>query len=434
MTMRRNSFIGVLCIATACADPSSRDDEAGTETLANTDGSTTNDSSGGADAADSTAGSDADSGPDSDTTTRGNDSESGDTQGESEDSGGEEDVPGMVFALGNAQESNAVVMFSRDAQGQLERVGEFVTGGHGSGDGLGSQGAMALDADEQYLYVVNAGDDTVSSMRIYDDHVALVDIVGSEGVRPTSLALDEGRIYVMNADGAGSVAGFEIQDGMFTPIEGAMRPLSGHEAPAPAQIAITPDGDFLVLTERATNQIVTYAIDQTGALGEPVVNASEGQTPFGFEFTSDGVFVVSEAFGGGDNPGASAASSYRTSDGGSLWTFSASVPSGQTAACWIAIVRDRYAYTTNTASNTLSAYEIDEEGAITLFPDGGVVEDLGDEHGPIDMAVSADEAFLYVINAAADNIIGYAVADDGSLSRVGDPTAVPETAVGLAGF
>jgi 6-phosphogluconolactonase (cycloisomerase 2 family) len=199
-------------------------------------------------------------------------------------------------------------------------------------------------------------------------------------------------------------------------------------------VAVTPDGAFLVVTERASDRIVTYAIDENGALGEPVVNESEGQTPFGFQFRSDGVFVVSEAFGGGDNPGASAASSYRVSDGGLLWTFSASVPDGETAACWIQIVRDRFVYTTNTGSDTVSAYELDEDGAITLFPNGGIVAELGPDHSPIDMAISADEAFLYVANAAADDIVGFAIAEDGTLSSVGDPTPVPATAVGLIGF
>jgi 6-phosphogluconolactonase (cycloisomerase 2 family) len=134
------------------------------------------------------------------------------------------------------------------------------------------------------------------------------------------------------------------------------------------------------------------------------------------------------------NPGASAASSYRVADGGGLWTYSASEPSGQTAACWLEIVGDRFAYTTNTASNTISAYELDDEGVIELFAADGVVVELGDDHSPLDMAVSADEAYLYVLNGASDDIMGYAIEADGALTDLGLTIEVPEAAVGLAGF
>lgn len=442
--MHRNCYLGVLCIGVACADTPSQDDDAAADAEAATDttdataspttSTDTTDpstSSTSSEATESTGTGTGSSEDDDGTTGDGEDSDDG-SESDSE-TGEPQDTSGVMFALGNAEDSNTVVMFSRDVDGLLAPLGEFATGGHGSGGGLGSQGSMALDG-EAYLYVVNAGDDTVSSLRIYEDHVALVDIVSSGGIQPTSLALHEDRLYVLNADGAGSVAGFTVDAGMFTPIDGAQRALSGHEAPAPAQIAVTPDGGFAVVTERASDRIVTYAIATDGSLGEPVVNPSEGQTPFGFQFTSDGVFVVSEAFGGGANPGASAASSYRVSDGGLLWTFSASVPDGETAACWIEIVGDRFAYTTNAGSNTVSAYEIDRTGAIALLPNGGVVAELGDEHSPIDMATSADERFLYVANSTADAILGFAIADDGTLTPVGDPTAVPPSAVGLAGF
>jgi 6-phosphogluconolactonase (cycloisomerase 2 family) len=339
----------------------------------------------------------------------------------------------MVFTINNADDHNAVVAFARDEEGGLELLGEYLTGGVGSGGGLGSQDSVAIGG-EGHVYVVNPGDATISSMAIHEDFLSLVDIADTEGEMPTSLAVGDGRVYVLNAAGAGSVIGFDIDDGMFTPIDGASQPLSGHEAPAPAQIGITPDGDYLVVTERATNQILTYEVAGDGSLQPPVVNASEGMTPFGFGFTSTGVFVVSEAFGGGMNPGASAASSYRVADGGALWTFTASAPSGQTAACWLTIVDDQYAYTTNTGSDTISGYHVSDDGSIELFSVGGDLVELGDDMSPLDMAVSADGAFLYVLNGAGDNIMGFAVEPDGNLGALGDAIEVPAAAVGLAGF
>lgn len=353
--------------------------------------------------------------------------------GEDEDtSSGETASGGMVLTLANPEGENAVVAFARGTDGTLERLGEFATGGMGTGGGLGSQSALALGGD--LLYVVNPGDDSVSSMRIYEDHVALVDIVDTEGTRPTSLTVWGDRLYVLNADGAGSVVGFELDEGLMSPIPGASQVLSGAEAPAPGQIGITPEGDYVLVTERATNQILTYAVEDDGSLGAPVVNPSEGQTPFGFQFTESGVFVVAEAFGGGSNPGASAASSYRVADGGGLWTFSASIANGQTATCWIQLVDGRFAYTTNTGSNTVTGYTLSEQGELALMGGSGVAFDFGEDHRPIDMTASEDQRFVYMLNGGADEIAALEVLEDGSLVEIGEPAAIPATAVGLLGY
>ena len=438
----KNWLGAMLCLAMACDDgdfprASDTDDESATapdpSAASQGEGSEETASAGDTAVSETTPGSDGDP-------SEGSDDGQDDTEGDDDDDddGDETGGPqggdaGMLFTLGNADDHNEVIAYHRTHEGRLEHIGAYLTGGAGNGGGLGSQGSIAIGADE-HLYVVNAGDGTISSMRIFDDHLALEDLAQTGGTMPTSLVLGEEVIYVLNAGGAGSVAGFGVDEGMFWPIEGASQPLSGHEAPAPAQIGITPDGKSLVVTERATNYIVTYAVENDGSLGEPVVNMSEGVTPFGFDFTTTGVFVVSEAFGGGMNPGASAASSYRVADGGALWNFTASAPNGQTAACWIEIVRDQYAYSTNTGSSTISGYHVDEDGTIELFNIGGALVDLGDDQGPLDMAASADENFLYVLNGAGDNIVGFSIDDDGTLRDLDEVTDVPQAAAGLAAF
>lgn len=424
--------IGALFLVAACGEGAGTSMDTDAETEVGSEGSEPE-----------TAGTEATTGPQSTTaepeegttSTADPTATSGETSDESGDTGeteGEPDANGMVLALTNPDGLNAVIAFTRSPDGLLEPLGQFATGGMGSGGGLGSQSALAIADD--YLYVVNPGDDTVSSMRIYDDHVALVDVAATDGVRPTSVAVRGDRLYVLNAEGAGSLAGFELDGGAMTPIAGASRPLSGAQTTAPAQVGISPDGDYVVVTERATNLILTYAIAPDGSLGEPLLNPSSGQTPFGFQFRDDGVFLVSEAFGGGANPGASAASSYRVADGGSLWTFSGSVANGQTAACWIEIVGGRYAYTTNTASNSVSGYHVAADGSLELFLGGGVVHEFGEDHSPIDMARSEDDRFLYVLNGAADEIAAFTVEEDGTLTDLGVPTSVPATTVGLIGF
>ena len=65
------------------------------------------------------------------------------------------------------------------------------------------------------------------------------------------------------------------------PIAGSARPLSAPNS-APAQASFTPDGKYLVVTEKATNIINTYRVNPNGTLGAPRSQASAQPTPFGF--------------------------------------------------------------------------------------------------------------------------------------------------------
>jgi 6-phosphogluconolactonase (cycloisomerase 2 family) len=341
---------------------------------------------------------------------------------------------GMLFVLGNQAEGSEIFTLARDQDGALSEVGSYATGGLGSGEGLGSQGAIAVSDDGEHVFAVNAGSDEVSSLRVYPDHLALVDVVDSGGARPISLAARADRLYVLNADGAGSVSGFAVADGALTAIDGATRPLSTTEGETdPAQVALSPDGDLLIVTEKGTSRLTTYAVAADGSLGEPVVTGSSGQVPFGFAVTPSGVLVVSEAGGGPD--GTSAVSSYAPQAGGTLATISGSVPSGQLAACWIALARDaRYAYVTNAQSNSISGYQVGEDGGLTLFDDEGVTAALGEGHSPIDMVVAGDDAFLYTVAGGADVVVGMRIEEDGRLIRLSGDAPLPATAVGIAGF
>lgn len=335
---------------------------------------------------------------------------------------------GMIFTLGNEADGNAVLAYARGADGQLDPLGTFPTGGFGSGGGLGSQSSLVASADGKYLYVVNAGSNDISAFEVFDDHLSLISITDSGGLRPVSLTLRENRLYVVNAEDS-SVAGFAVEDGWLVAIAGAARNLSRTDAPTgPAQIGLNPRGDVLVVTEKATNSITTYRVGLSGGLSEPIVTESEGMTPFGFDFSGDSL-VVSEAFGGADD--ASAASSYQVNINGSLSVIgdSSSVPSFQSAACWV-VVSGNVGYTTNTRSNTVSAYLLDGNDALTLAPEaGGVVANLGEGRRPIDMVTAVGE-YLYVLNAGTDDIVGFKIESPGVLTNIDNDLAMPN-AVGL---
>lgn len=334
--------------------------------------------------------------------------------------------PGAVYTQSNAAGANAVLAFRRGPGGALAPAGSFPTGGAGSGDGLGSQGAVTLDRDR--LLVVNAGSDEVSSLRLREGRPHLVDVAPAGGRRPVSVTVHGDLVYVVN-DGSSDVSGLRISaGGELTPIPGSTRPLST-AASAPAQVQFSPDGDLLVVTEKATDRITAFPVLPDGTLADPVVTASSGATPFGFDFDRRGRIFVSEAFGGA--PDASALSSYTTSGSGSVGLVSGSVATFQTAACWVDVTRSgRFAYVTNTGSDSITGYAIGRDGAVRRLDADGVTARTGDT--PIDVALTRGSRRLYALNASDDSISGYRVRADGSLAPLGTTAGLPPATVGLA--
>jgi 6-phosphogluconolactonase len=124
-------------------------------------------------------------------------------------------------------------------------------------------------------------------------------------------------------------------------------------------------------------------------------------------------------------------SSYHVDADGSLTLISGSVPTTETAACWVVVTGNgRFAYTTNTGSNSISGYRVSASGALTLLDADGVTATTG--AGPIDMALAAGSAFLYSLNGGGQDISAFAVEADGSLTPLPGVAGIPAGATGLA--
>jgi 6-phosphogluconolactonase len=337
-------------------------------------------------------------------------------------------APGVVYTSTNSPEGNAVVAFDRSANGSLTPAGSFATGGSGTGGGLGNQGAVVLSNDHQLLFAVNAGSNQITSFEVTPHGLRRADVVASAGVKPVSLTVHGRLLYVLNAAGEGNISGFLIgHSGELTPLSGSTRPLSAPGA-GPAEISFNTDGSKLVVTEKVTNKIDTYAVGADGQASGPVVSSSAGPTPFGFALDRRDHLIVSEAFGGA--AGQSALSSYNVASGGTLDTISASVHTGQSAACWVVTTDNgRFAFTSNTGSGNISAYAIGHDGSLTLL-DGGV--SALTEAGPTDLALSENSHSLFVLNSGAHTIGAYRVENDGGLAQVDVAGGVPSGATGLA--
>lgn len=330
-----------------------------------------------------------------------------------------------AYTASNSALGNTVLAYDRAADGTLTAVGEISTGGLGTGGGLGNQGGLIISDDGKTMLVVNAGSNDISLLKLHKGVWMLSEKVSSGGIRPISITLHDNLIYVLNA-GNDTISGFTLDSGDLEPIPGSTRSLSG-AGTGPAQISFNPNGTVLLVTEKATNKIDTYTVDQNGVATGPIVQSSNGMTPFGFAFDKRGNAVVSEAFGGT----ASALSSYEVENDGSTESISTSVDAtGQRAACWVVITKNgKFAYTTNTASGTVSSYTIGHDGSLTLL--NAVAATTGGR--PTDADISRNGQFLYVLVAGTRAIQGYRIDQgDGSLALVETATGLPASANGLA--
>ena len=337
------------------------------------------------------------------------------------------DPAGAVYVMTNDAKANAVVAFARGANGNLQSQGTFATGGRGAGAGLGSQGALILNEEDSLLFAVNAGSNSISSFHVLPDGLDLIGAFSSGGLRPISLTVVGDLLYVLNAGGVANVTGFRVgQDGSLSRIGGSKQPLS-NPMPNPAQVALSPSADLLLVTEKSTQLIDVYPVDDQGRAGKGATEPSAGIEPFGFAFDPAGHVLVSEAFNGG--PGRSAVTSYQP-DGTDLKVISPSVGTTQTAACWVVITTDGgHAFVTNTGSGTVSSYTIESDGSIALME--AVAGNSGPHSGPVDLDLTTDGHFTYVLNSGFGTISKFEV-NGGDLSRMRQFGALPPGATGLA--
>ena len=337
---------------------------------------------------------------------------------------------GAVYVMSNDSEGNQIVVFDRDFQGRLKPAGSYDTFGLGSGnsiDPLGSQGALILSPNKRWLFAVNAGSNNISVFRVRRHGLRWMGNFDSGGLFPVSLTFYHNLLYVLNAgqdDNSPNITGFKINHlGELTPVADSARYLGSGGF---HQVGFSPHGDALIVTQGApSGQLLVFGVDEEGVPDDqPTVTPSAGNVPFSFIFDRRGHLLVTEA-------GSGAVSSYDLQEDNTLEIVNATVENGNIATCWIAGTWFGIAVTANTGSDNLSTYRVRfGSGELSLLK---AIAASGNK--PIDMAISANGLYLYVLNAGDGSVGAYRIFPNGSLKYIDSvPGLPPIFAQGIAAY
>ena len=190
------------------------------------------------------------------------------------------------------------------------------------------------------------------------------------------------------------IAGFKVAaDGTLSPLPNSTRELSSPIA-VPGDIEFSPDAAYLIATQKVASTI-GFTIDvsrlarmdaraklcQTTRLGRaPFQRRSISQVDSSL-LSPDCPFSIMRAYD----------LTKLNSRASVLSTVSGSVKNHQTDGCWIVITEgQKFAFTANFVSGTISSYRIMSGGKIVLQK--GVAAPEGDKSNPTDLASATDLA------------------------------------------
>lgn len=372
-----------------------------------------------------------------------------------------------VFLASNSPNGNVVVAYTRNQDGTLREVGRYPTGGKGSGSIEDVSQALVLGTSEgqaspiqildraELLFVPNSGSNTVSVFRVKPDGLELASQTASGGEKPVSIAVSKGLLYVLNSGehddrfllGGGeviencttgqlpSVSGFKVApDGVLTPIADSTRLLTEERDSGCAAIGFTPDGRWLIATERLAGKtdavsgwpkgaILTYAVRENGTLAPPVISEPAGAGPYGFTFTKDGTILMAEQNGAHLNEAGGLVSSYKINADGTTTPIGGPVASLGTDTCWMAVTTDqKLVFASNPAGDGgISSFSLGKDGRMSLLhPDS---TDVNDERAGLlgvvfDLGLTKDNAFLYVLDSFTAEVLAFRVNGNGTLTLI----------------
>lgn len=342
---------------------------------------------------------------------------------------------GAVFIMTNDAKKNQVIAYERAANGTLSDAIAYDTNGRGSGgttDPLESQGSLTLSQDHSLLFAVNAGSGTVSVFSVHKAELTFLNKTASEGVQPSAVAENGGLVYVLSSGGPGSVVGFHLDfGGQLKEIKNSTQFLTGTTSGG-ASLSFSPDGQFLLVSERVANNLDAFHVEADGTLSPIIVNANPAPGTFTVNYAPNNFAIVSETGAAGAND-ASAISSYKVNANGTLTAVTQSLPTLANGNCWNAITPDgTKVYVSNSGSDNISGFNIGKNGKLTPIGNTLVGSNPSGSHN-VDITITANGKYLYTINSQSGNIGVFAINEDGTLINLGQAGSLPKS-VGFQGI
>jgi 6-phosphogluconolactonase len=359
----------------------------------------------------------------------------------------------QLFAQTN-DTNNALLHFLRNKDGTLTAAAAIPTGGKGTNgvsyfmgntvapDALTSNNSVVMSQDGTRLFVANAGDNTVSTFTVDNQTgtVTLLAVSATGGIRPTSLAYANGSLYVTHQQGAKELSSYQVgQDGRLT---ATGQYLVLQQDALPTQVAISPDGKFVVVNGflktvtpvQPGNTVLAFPINADGTLGQSVNTASVGVGPFGGRFGNGALassYVTADAVGG-------TVSSYTLQANGAFAASSGPLAvTGATAPCWLSRTPDNRFVYVSAGSGVVAQFSLGAQGELTLTNPSAATEpaiSATTSSFANDSWVSPDGKYFYQDYAGDDKIVAYSIGADGALSKIGEQPSNTQSKTSLQGL
>jgi 6-phosphogluconolactonase (cycloisomerase 2 family) len=401
---------------------------------------------------------------------------------------------GHVYIQSN-ENHNAVIHYSRAADGALTEVERVVTGGAGSGpftvrapaEVLMAEGAQSVLLSEDFglLFALNAGDNSVSSLRVSGDGgLSLIDVkrtgnlvTGKSGTaKSLAYAPSSRTLYVLHTLGPEQIRLFLVSsDGKLT-----LRSERYSSVPAdkPGRVttmltvspderfllagcsvdelpATNPDGSPIIWVQRngkphviAANApdpdgLAVFPMDETGALGEPTFQDAGASSPWCPVFLNKRPDTLLIGYATADGLALASLDDFGRVTTGPVVRADTSI-GRPSELCWMAITPDdRLAFATMTGYGYIVSWHLDGN-ILSIAKDPACEKPPGDGNyrgfagivssSPNDMWMSPDGAYLYQIYPNASKLIGYAIQDDGWLEEVTTAEIPYNSPQGVIGF
>ena len=329
----------------------------------------------------------------------------------------------QLFTLSNQAAENKLLVYNRLSNGSLNYDTSYSLFGKGTGALLGSANPLTTSTDGNWLFAVNAGSNSISSIDIRGSFPIIKDTIGTHGIKPVSIAVFSNLVYVLNQGGNGSICGFTYDgNGSLNYIPNSFLQL-GSGPVNPAQISFNNDGTSLIVTEKDSSNIDLIKLNNNGSVAGIQKFASFSSKPYGFVRNNNNYIFCSEAL-----------QNYFTVykiNTNSIDLVSTPISTTQTGACWVGLLpNQQFAYMLLAGTNCLTGFDVTSPSSPRLLNADGNSGSTGSH--PIEIVASKNSKLIYVLCSGTNSINVFNVSETGTLNSVEEKLGLPVGAVGLA--